>query len=493
MADISRPYQNESLDQIKSLFQQNYTKVLLWLATGAGKTFVFCMMIKEAVSRGMHCIVLVRGRKLVDQASERLFREHVAHGVMMAGHWNFRPNAQVQVCSIDTLIARYLRPKADLIIIDECDQATSPGYKEFLADPIYNDSFIVSVTATPWTKEPLSHIAQAVVHPITMEELIEMGWLCGFRYYAPQEPDVADVDVSSSGDYNSNQLGEVMLSGQLTGNIIDHWAKLAKGRPTFCFGVNVKHSKILAERFCAAGIRAEHCDANSSDKERNAIQERVENGTTEVVCNVGIVGRGVDLPRISCVISARPTKSRNLYIQQAGRGTRIFPGKSDCLLLDHAGNISRHGFPTDEPDVNLDGRPLSESAARKSKICKECAAVYRGPICPECGVEPPEREVEIDETADELVEIIAKKDPIKERLKALRKDRGTRTMQWVYFQLKKEFGAAAEPYLPNYLTDAFSASPYSRGVNHGRNTRTRQSAEGRKEKQQMANGKEGVS
>lgn len=463
MADICRDYQTLSLQQIREEFSQNRTKVLLWLATGAGKTYVFCLMIKEAVARGLRCIVLVRGRKLVDQASQRLFREHVLHGVMMSGHWNFRPSAPCQVCSIDTLISRSIFPDADLIIIDECDQATSGGYKEFLENEKYQKSYIVSVTATPWTKDPLNHIADVVVHPITMEELIEQGYLCGFRYYAPDDPDVSDVDVSSSsGDYNSNQLAEVMLSGQLTGNVVHHWKKLAKGRPTILFAVNVKHSKIIAERFCEEGIAAEHCDAESTDKERNAVIERSKNGITEVICNVGIFGRGVDLPWISCISSARPTQSRNLYIQQAGRGTRPFEGKFDCLYLDHAGNIKRHDLPTDEPEVNLNGEDENERAPRKSKTCKSCFAVYRGPICPECGVTAPQNDREIEESDGELIEFKPTKDPMKERLKELRKQRGARPMSWVYFQMRKEFGPAANPILPKYLANPFSESPYSR-------------------------------
>lgn len=131
--DTSREYQTKSISDIREKFREGHRKVLLWLATGGGKTFVFCKMVKDSVSRGKRCIVVVRGRKLVDQASKRLFREGVNHGVLMASHWNYRPQAPVQVCSIDTLISRNLRPDADLIIIDEAHLFT-PDSKAGLLD-----------------------------------------------------------------------------------------------------------------------------------------------------------------------------------------------------------------------------------------------------------------------------------------------------------------------------------------------------------------------
>ena len=472
-----RKYQTESLDEIRKLFAEGYTKVLLWLATGAGKTFVFCLMIKAAVKRGKRCIVVVRGRKLVDQASTRLFREDVPHGVLMSGHWNYQPCEKVQVCSIDTLIARNLRPDADLIIIDEAHQATSEGFKEFLGK--YPHTHMIPVTATPWTDYGLTHVAQKIVHPITMEELIEEGYLSPFRYFAPSEPDLSEVKVSSSTkDYVNSQLADAMVKGQLTGSIIEHWKNLASDRKTILFAVNIKHSKMLTERFNQAGVPAEHCDADVPDSERNEVIKRLEAGTTMVVCNVGIFCTGVDVPALGAIVMARPTKSRNLYIQQGGRGTRLCPeeGKNDCLLLDHAGNISRHGFPTDEPEVDLKGEKLKTESLEgpKPKICKNCFAVFEGSKCPECGVEPPPAPTpEIRETDEKLQEIkeggvshikIAHKQLLREGKRAGRKT------GWAHHRLVNRFGyEECKEFLPEWFklkyergqSNPFGSSPYN--------------------------------
>lgn len=384
-----RDYQQEGVEQIREGFRSGQRRVLFWLATGGGKTHTFSYIMKEAVERGKRCLMVVRGRKLVDQASKRLFHEHVTHGVLMSGHWNFRPQAPIQICSIDTMMARNLRPKADIIIIDEAHQAVSDGYKEFMLS--YPEAFVVAVTATPYAKKGFEHIADFIVHPITVQELIDRGYLVPPKYYAPSEPDLRGVKVSSStGDYVTDQLADVMDQSQITGDIVSHWQKLASDRPTIAFAVSVAHSQHLVEQFVAAGVAAEHCDADTPESEREKIIKRLVSGETKVVSNVGILCTGVDIPPVACIIMARPTKSYNLYVQQAGRGTRVHPesGKRDFLLLDHAGNVHRHGFITDEPEATIEGQKQVTSLGPKPKTCRECFAISDAYPCPLCGWKP---------------------------------------------------------------------------------------------------------
>lgn len=471
-----RDYQIDSINKMRDVFKKGRKKVLLWLATGAGKTTIFSSMAKDASAKGKRVLIVVRGRKLVDQASQRLFREHVPHGVLMSGHWNFRPQLPVQVCSIDTLISRGIKPEADLIIIDEAHLATSEGYKQFLSQ---YETFVVAVTATPYVDGGLRHVADEIVHPISMIELIERGFLVPFRYFAPASPDLTGVKVSSSTkDYVSDQLEDAMVAGQLTGKIVEHYKKILNGLPAICFAVNVHHSKILVEQFIKGGVRAEHCDADVPDAERNEIIKRLESGETQVVSNVGIFCTGVDIPPLRGIIMARPTKSKNLFIQQAGRGTRTFPGKEDCILLDHAGNIGRHGLPTDEVDVNLDGKE-KKTSVKESKICKNCFAVFRAAVCPECGVEPPATTaVEIEESDEELKELVnIEIDPVKRLLKELQREskEKNRKPAWAFYKLIDRFGFdLASSHLPEWFKKRYNEpksvfnSPYV-GVQIGKN------------------------
>lgn len=470
----NRAYQTESINSIRKEFIAGHKRVMLHLATGGGKTHIFCTMVKESVMRGKRCIVVVRGRKLVDQASNRLLRENVPHGVLMNNHWNYRPNEKVQVCSIDTMISRNLKPEADLIIIDEA-HLFDPSSKATAWLDQY-DCFKVSVTATPYLDKGLRHLADAIVHPITMQGLIDLGYLVPFRPFAPASPDLSQVKVSATTkDYVADQLESVMTSGTLTGNIIEHWKKIAFNLPTIGFAVNIHHSKLLTQKFVEAGISAEHCDADTPDNERNEIIKRVESGETRVVWNVGILSVGVDVPCLRAIILARPTKSYNLYIQQAGRGTRPFEGKKDCILLDHAGNIPQHDLPTEEREASLDGI-LKETFKKKSKICSNCFSVYRGSNCPECGVVAPDAPTlsTPEENENELREVKSIHPILKDHKMFLReaKAKGHRP-SWAHYKLIQKYGIElsraylSEAFVERYEKGRSSSSVFSRSPFRG--------------------------
>lgn len=334
--------------------------------------------------------------------------------------------------------------------------ATSQSYTEFLKD--YPDAFILAVTATPYGKKSMSHVADVIVKPITMLELIEQGFLVPPRYFAPTTPDLRDVKTSAStGDYIQDQLNKVMDTSTLTGDIVDHWVRIGERRKTICFAVSVEHSKHIAEKFNQAGIVAEHCDAETPDLERKAILKRLETGATNVVSNVGILCTGVDLPYVSCLIMARPTKSYNLFIQQAGRGTRPCEGKADFIILDHAGNVCRHGFITSEREAFIE--PACEPAPRggqRPRVCGSCYAVFAGSECPQCGAKITAHqggEREIDSVDGALNEVVAltEEQQIKifiQQQKDIAKRRGYKR-GWVYYKLIDRYGQeVADQYMP---------------------------------------------
>lgn len=449
-----RPYQTLALQQIKAEYKKGNRRVLLWLATGAGKTVIFSWILKEMSARGKKAAMIVKGRQLVDQASKRLFRESVRHGVRMANHWNKDFSAPIQLCSVDTIVSRgpEFYPDAELIVIDECHLATSESYKKLLS--FYGDRFVLGVTATPWTKDGLAHVADVVVHPIGMKELIEQNYLVPARYFAPSVPDLKGVGTSA-GDYVNEQIHKRMDA--LTGDIVETWKKRADGRPTLLFACNINHSMECAEKFNLAGVPAMHMEADHSLDERNKAFEALESGKLKVICNVGTCSTGVDIPKVACLIFARPTKSYSLFIQQAGRGTRIADGKTDFLILDHAGNTLRHGFIDDEPKVDLDS--IEKLKMLNVKRCTTCFQVYVGSWCPDCG--PKKSDIvsskEIMQVEGELVELRGLTETILisrrfDELKRTRKQKGYKR-NWMFFQLAKEFGAdVAQKLVPAKIT-----------------------------------------
>jgi len=138
------------------------------------------------------------------------------------------------------------------------------------------------------------------------------------------------------------------------------------------------------------------------------VLSRFRSGATRVLSNCSLISEGFDLPEIGCVVMARPTQSRALYKQQAGRAMRPAAGKSDCILLDNAGNFLKHGDPLDVEDYTLEDGVKVERPT-PTKTCRECFAVIpaSAPKCPYCGYAPPVQIREIKETATELVEVSA--------------------------------------------------------------------------------------
>jgi hypothetical protein len=104
--------------------------------------------------------------------------------------------------------------------------------------------------------------------------------------------------------------------------------------------------------------------------------QRLHTGQTRVVANCAVLTEGFDEPSVDCIIMARPTRSRPLYQQMLGRGTRTYPGKSDCLVLDVVGVSSRHTLQTIStlfgfsPD-DLDKQSLTEAVAERERRERE--------------------------------------------------------------------------------------------------------------------------
>lgn len=387
-----RPYQLESIFELRIKYASGTKRVLLVSPTGSGKSLMFCEILRSAYEKGRSAIMVVRGRSLVDQASEKLADYQVPHGVCMAGHWNNRPHERIQVCSIDTLHRRKIAPQADIVVIDEAHTAGGESYKWLFAH--YPDALFLGVTATPYGKKGLRHIADDYVIAISMQELIGQKFLVPLKYYAWSTIDVTGVKIDSTGDFNGKQLYAAADNKKIYGDLVANYQNLIPGKTALAFGVNVAHSKKIAESFNVAGIPAKHIDADSPLSERKKIIAEIERREILVISSVGTMTTGIDIPSLDAIIIARPTASLNLHLQMIGRVTRTFPGKQVGIILDHAGNTVRHGLAEFNRAVNLDGF-TPEKSDPKPVTCDKCYSVFcpvetsttldRNYICPACG------------------------------------------------------------------------------------------------------------
>ena len=492
-----RSYQVSAIDLIREAYNKGARKVLLQMSTGAGKTVIFCYILNKLKEEKVKAFMTVRGRKLVDQASKRLIREDVAHGVLMANHWKYQPYERIQICSIDTIFSRGYHAKAEscrvkcnglhleaeMIIIDEAHFFATDSAKDFISK--YPDALFLSVTATPFGPD-LSHLADAVVKPITMQELVDDGYLVPPRYFCPYIPDLSGVKTQA-GEYNQRQLAEALDKSELIGNVVEHYLKIGEGRPFLCFCVTVDHSQHMAAKFRESGLNVVHCDADTPDKEREETLLGLERGTVHGITNVNIFATGVDLPFLPCVIQARATKSYNLYLQQLGRGTRAVyadgfdlstrPGrlaaiaagpKQNFIVLDHAGNVLRHGFINEEREASV-GQEAKDFFGVKTELvnggsintCYKCFIAFRGPLCPN-GCPPMKAEIK-EENEGELEEItdLTPEELYIRRLKIivdtkLRPDGTKYKRGWMFYKFRDRFGEEkAQIYFPKKFVPEF--------------------------------------
>jgi superfamily II DNA or RNA helicase len=173
------------------------------------------------------------------------------------------------------------------------------------------------------------------------------------------------------GDYVAGELDEALAAANAPKHAVEAYQAHAAGRKALCFTPGVALAHQMAEAFGAAGVTAEALDGTTDDDERKGILHRLKTGETKIVCNCAVLTEGFDEPSIDCIIVARPTQSRPFYVQMIGRGTRTWPGKENCLVLDLVGNTSRHqlqtvaslfGLSSDELE---DGVSVTEALGRR--------------------------------------------------------------------------------------------------------------------------------
>jgi superfamily II DNA or RNA helicase len=407
-----RDYQLVAKERLRDSYISGKRAPLLVAPTGAGKTTIFCDIAFSAAANGKNTMIIAHRKELIDQASARLDVHSVNHGVIMADHWRHRPYERIQVASIDTLRHReHWRGWPHLIIIDEGHRAISESYLDFCrANP---QARLLGVTATPFRSDGkgLDSLFDDIIVCETTKGLIEKGYLVPLRMFSPVNIDLSGIR-KKHGDFDRVAVDSRVNQRVLIGNMIEHWHKYAEGRATMVYANSVGHSKNIAFEFNQAGIPAIHLDADSSRLEREEGIRDFKSGKYKILTNCGLFVEGTDIPEITCIILARPDMSIGPYLQMVGRGLRLFPGKLDCVVLDHANSFAMHGSPLIEYEYSLSGRIKKKSvkanAQRKIKACMKCFAINQlsESNCIACGVPFPVNSVIPKYLDGELAEIL---------------------------------------------------------------------------------------
>lgn len=385
-----RDYQQSGVDALRGCYGAGKRAPLFVLPTGGGKTVVFSHIAQNAVARGKTVCIVVHRQELLLQSSRSLTSMGVAHGLIAPGH--NQTQHKVQVASVQTLARRIgKRPyNFDLLILDEGHHAAAGTWIRLIeAMP---KAMILGVTATPVRTDGqgLSAVYDDMVIGPSMSELIAMGFLVRPVVYAPPTQLSLDGVRKRGGDYDQRQVAERMDKPTITGSAVDHYRKLCGGKPAVAFCASVEHARHVADQFRAAGFKAQSVDGQMLDTDRKRAIDGLGNGDLHVVTSCDIISEGTDIPIVSAAILLRPTQSTGLYIQQVGRALRPAPGKDRAIILDHVGNVLRHGMPDEDRDWSLDGIERRNKSANDNdmpvKQCSKCYAVFTpAPACPQCG------------------------------------------------------------------------------------------------------------
>jgi DNA repair protein RadD len=413
---ILRPYQQRLKDNILKIWASGKKNALAVLPTGGGKTILFSSIIQDEQGPS---IAIAHRQELVSQISNALARNGVYHRILgpkdvvkfcSAQHLiEFNKSfvaqqAMVTVAGVDTLLSRSseLVNWARSMQLWVCDEAHHQlrENKWGQALGMFTNARGLGVTATPCRADGkgLGRNASGVIDEMTvgptMRDLITQGFLSDYRIFAPpSDLDLHDVEIGSTGDFKAPQLKKAVQKSHITGDVVEHYLKIASGKLGVTFATDVETATEISHAFNARGVVSAVVSAKTPAANRVEIVRRFRNREIMQLVNVDLFGEGFDLPAIEVVSMARPTQSYGLYCQQFGRALRPLPGKSHAIIIDHVGNVVRHGLPDAPRKWTLEDRSKRSSSGDGGipcRTCPSCTGVYERVhrCCPYCGFYP---------------------------------------------------------------------------------------------------------
>lgn len=338
-----RPYQLEAKDAIFTEWNSGKDKTLLVLPTGTGKTIVFAKVAEQCVSEGDRVLILAHRGELLDQAADKI---KTACGLICAtekaeqsciGSWYRIVVGSVQTLMREKRLKQFSSDYFQKIIIDEAHHCISDSYQNVLN--YFNKAKVLGVTATPDRGDMinLGQVFESLAYEYTLPKAIKEGYLSPIKALTiPLKLDLTGVSMQS-GDFKASDI-DTALDPYLF-SIADEMITYCSDRKTVVFLPLVKTSQKFRDILNSKGFKA--AEVNGESKDRAEVLKDFDEGKYNVLCNSMLLTEGWDCPSVDCVIVLRPTKIRSLYSQMVGRGTRLYQGKTELLLLDFLWNTER--------------------------------------------------------------------------------------------------------------------------------------------------------
>lgn len=367
-----RPYQNQAVSGVASALTDKQSTLVV-MPTGTGKTVCFAHIARREPARVM---VIAHREELVQQAADKIRTvTGISPDIEMAEYKAGKMyKAPVVVASVQTLCAPYgngcrmekFNPgEFGLLVIDEAHHATAMSYRKVIDHFATNPRVkTVGFTATPdrADKAALGMVFSSVAFQYEILAAINDGWLVPIE---TQQVIVSGMDFSHvktvAGDLNQGELATIMEQEKVLHGVVSPTIQIAGRRKTLVFASSVAHAERMSEIFNRHGVRSAIVHGGTFKDERRRILQAYAEGQIQVLCNCGVAVEGFDCPSIEVVAIARPTKSRALYTQMVGRGTRVLPNvvdglsgaderrmaiasssKPKMLVVDFTGNSGKH-------------------------------------------------------------------------------------------------------------------------------------------------------
>ncbi|WP_096761171.1 DEAD/DEAH box helicase, partial [Paenibacillus larvae] len=339
-----RDYQQSARESIQDEWEKGVKRTLLVLPTGCGKTIVFSKVIEDRVRLGERVLVLAHRGELLEQAADKLEK---STGLKCAtekaeqtsvGSWYRVVVGSIQTMMREKRLEQFDHDHFDTVIIDEAHHCISDSYQRVLQ--YFDGANVLGVTATPdrGDMRNLGSYFESLAYEYTLPKAIKEGYLSPIKAITiPLKLDLSAVG-QQAGDFKNSDLGTAL--DPYLDSIAAEMCRVAKDRKIVVFLPLVKTSQKFTEILNQCGFQA--AEVNGESQDRAEILENFDNGKYNVLCNSMLLTEGWDCPSVDCVVVLRPTKVRSLYSQMVGRGTRLYPGKTELLLLDFLWHTERH-------------------------------------------------------------------------------------------------------------------------------------------------------
>lgn len=418
-----RPYQEGAVQGAFRAWEDN-ASTLIVLPTGLGKTVVFSEIIRRhIVTKGTGVMVLAHREELIFQAADKIAKvTGITGGIEMgenhASGW-FGSEPPYVVSTVQTQcsggdgggrMTKFDPDNIGLVVIDEAHHATSASYRRVINYYRQNAYCkVLGVTATPdrADEEALGKVFDSVAYDYQIMDAIKQGWLVPVQQ---QMVTVGSLDFSgiktTAGDLNQGELAEVMEAERNLQGIAEPTVQICGEKRAIVFAATVKQAERLSEILNRYKPDRSAWICGKTDKiERRRILADFKDGKLQFVVNVGVLTEGFDDSGVEMVVMARPTKSRALYAQMAGRGTRPHDSvagllgdcptdierrkmidesvKPYCTIVDFCGNAGRHklvstadilGGNYDDEVVEAVAKKIRENGGKPVDMAEELAA-----------------------------------------------------------------------------------------------------------------------